>query len=212
MYDSESEESDTPGCSDSEFGHPGQSTQDNQKQPGDKMYSHFVNLDINLVSPTGGNIKLKPPTKSAHQQGNRGGHVPPEKAEPYNGRKFIETPNLTSQSPHRNTPPTLSCQRSWVMGRGRGRTRVEETKISTEWWHFLWVNKLQLRCLSCPWRLNYEPDALPICRLRVPTPFKRLIVDPCMPLICNDFMMWFRSNTVLCIFVHLIEMKIMGTG
>jgi len=29
------------------------------------------------------------------------------------------------------TPPSLTPQRSWTMGRGRGRTGVEETKIST---------------------------------------------------------------------------------
>jgi len=45
--------------------------------------------------------------------------------------KFIDTPNLTSPTPLRNTPPTLTCQRSWAMGRGRGMTRVEEMKIST---------------------------------------------------------------------------------
>jgi len=131
MYDSKSEESNKPGGSDSEFGHPGLSKQDSQRQLGNKLYSHSVNLSKISVSPTGGNIELKPLSRSAHQQGNRGGHVPPEEAEPYNGGKFIETPNLTSQSPHRNTPPTLSCQRSWAIGRGRGRTRVEETKIST---------------------------------------------------------------------------------
>jgi len=37
MYDSKSEESDKPGCSDYESGHPGQSKQDIQKQLGDKM-------------------------------------------------------------------------------------------------------------------------------------------------------------------------------
>jgi len=78
------------------------------------------------VSPIGGSIELKPPTKSAHQQDNRGGHVPPEEAEPYNGGKFIETPNLTSQSPYRNTPPTLSCQRSWAIG---GPTTLAEAQL-----------------------------------------------------------------------------------
>jgi len=102
------------------------------------MFTHSVNLDKILVSPTEDNIELKLPSRSAHQQGNRGGHVPPEEAEPYNGWKFIETPNLTSQSPHRNThrktphrKPIHSCQRSWAIDRGRGRMRVEETKIST---------------------------------------------------------------------------------
>jgi len=124
VSDSESEESDKPGCSDSK-------SQGNQIQLGNKMYSHSTDLEKVSVSHTEGSIELKPPLRSAHQQGNRGGHVPPEEAKPYNGGKFIETSNLTSQSPRRNTPPTLSCQRSWVIGRGRGWTRVEETKIST---------------------------------------------------------------------------------
>jgi len=133
MSDSESEESDKPGCSDSESGHPGQSSEDNQRQLGIQMLSHSVSHDNILVSPTGGSIELKPSIRSAHQQGSQGGggHVPPEEAELYNGGKFIETPNITSQSPHRSTPPILSCQRSWAIGRGRGRTRVEETKIFT---------------------------------------------------------------------------------
>jgi len=84
-----------------------------------------------VVSATGGNIALAASSRSAHQQGNREGHVPSEEAGSYYGGKFIETPNLKSQSPHRNTPPTLTCQRSCTMGRGRGVTRVEETKIST---------------------------------------------------------------------------------
>jgi len=133
MCDSESDESDKPGCSDSESGHPGQSKQDvSSKQLGDKKYAPSVKLSkISVACTTGGNIALAASSRSAHQQGNREGHVPSEEAEPYNGGKCIETPNLTSQSPRRNTPPTLSCQRSWAVGRGRGRTRVEETKIST---------------------------------------------------------------------------------
>jgi len=73
MSDSETEESDKPGCSDSESGHPGQTSQDSQKQLGNKMFSHSVDLDKISVSTTGGNIELKPPSRSAHQQGNRGG-------------------------------------------------------------------------------------------------------------------------------------------
>jgi len=131
MSDFESEESDKPGCSDSELGHPGQTSEDSQKQLGYTMFSNSVNLDKISVSTTEGNIELKPPSKSAPQQGNQRGHVPPVESEPYNGGEFIETPNLTSQSPHRNTPPTLFCQSSWAIGRGRGRRRVEEKKIST---------------------------------------------------------------------------------
>jgi len=131
MLDSESEDSDKPGCSDSESGHRVQSSENNQMQLGNQMLSHSVSHDKISVSPTGGSIELKPSTRSAHQQGNRGGHVPLEEAGPYNGGKLIETPTLTSQSPHRNTPPNLSCHRGRAMGRGRGRTRVEETKIST---------------------------------------------------------------------------------
>jgi len=117
MYDSESDESDKPGCSDSESGHPGQSKQDVNKQLGDKKYAQSVKPSkISVASTTGGNIALATRSRSAHQQGNREGHVPSEEAEPYNGGKFIETPNLTSQSPHRNTPPTFSCQRSWAIG------------------------------------------------------------------------------------------------
>jgi len=133
MSDFELEESDKPGCSDSESGHPAQSSEDNQMQLGNQMLSHAVSLDKISVSATGGSIiRLKPSTRSAHQQCNRGGgYVPPEEAGPHNVGKFIETPTLSSQSPHRNTPQTLSCQRGWAIGRGRGRTRVEETKIST---------------------------------------------------------------------------------
>jgi len=110
MSDSKSEESDKPGCSVSESGHPRKSLEDNQKQMGIQMFPHSVNHGKSIVLPTGGSIELNPPTRSAHQQGTRGGHVPPEEAEPYNGCQFIVTPTLTSQTPHRNTPPTLSCQ------------------------------------------------------------------------------------------------------
>jgi len=93
-----------------------------------QMLLHSVSHDKMTVSPTGGSIKQ-------------------EKAELYNRGKFLETPTLTSQSLHRNTPPTLSCQRGlarWqekvggvfritnVIGRGRGRTRVEKWK-SLHW-------------------------------------------------------------------------------
>jgi len=131
MSDFESEESDKPGCSYSESGHPGKSSEDNKRQLGIQMFPHSVSHGKSIVLPTGGSIELNPSTRSAHQQGNRGGHLPPEETEPYNGGNFIETPTLMSQSPHRNTPPTLSCHRGWAMGKGRGRTRVEETKIST---------------------------------------------------------------------------------
>jgi len=80
---------------------------------------------------TGGNIALNPSLRSAHNQGNQGCHLTPEEAGSFKGGKFIKTPNLTSQNSLRNTPPSLTPQRSWAMGRGRGRTRVEETKIST---------------------------------------------------------------------------------
>jgi len=93
-------------------------------QLGIQILSHSVSHDKISVSPNGGSLELKLYTRPAHQQGNRGGQVLPEEAGPYNGGKFIETPTLTSQSPHRNMPPTLSCHRAWAMGRGRGRTRV----------------------------------------------------------------------------------------
>jgi len=38
-----------------------------------------------VVSTIGGKIELNTLSKSAHQQGNRVGFVPPEEAEPYNG-------------------------------------------------------------------------------------------------------------------------------
>jgi len=125
MCDFESDESDKPGCSDSESGHLGQSKQDeSNKQLGDKKYTPSVKLSkLSVACTTRGNIALPTSSRSAHQQGSRMGRVPSEKAGSYNGGKFIETPNLKSQSPHRNTPPTLSCQRSWAIGRGRGRTR-----------------------------------------------------------------------------------------
>jgi len=133
MYDSESDESDKPRHSDDESGHLGQSNQDeSNKQLGDEKYAPSVKPSKTSVAcTTGGNIALATSSRSDHQQGNREGYVPSEEAGSYNWGKFIETPNLMSPTPLRNTPPTLACQRSWVIGRGRGRTRMEETKIST---------------------------------------------------------------------------------
>jgi len=81
---------------------------------------------------TGGNVALATSSRSAHKQGNQGCHDTPEEAGSFKGGKSIETPNLTSPNPLRNTRPSLTPQRNWAMGRGRGRTRVEETKISTQ--------------------------------------------------------------------------------
>jgi len=99
MSDSESEESNKPGCSGSESGHPGQSSEDNQKRLGIQMFSHSVSHGKSIVVPTGGSIELKPSTRSAHQQGNWEGHVQPEEAGSNKGGEFIETPTPTSQSP-----------------------------------------------------------------------------------------------------------------
>jgi len=85
------------------------------------------NIDI----PRKGVNEFNAPTRSAHQKGNRGGHILPEEAGSVIMGKFLKTPTPMSQPPHRNTPPTLSYHRGWAMGRGRGGTRVEETKNST---------------------------------------------------------------------------------
>jgi len=95
MSDSESEESVKLGCLDSEAGHPGKSLSDTQQLLGTSVYSHFAGHEKYVAIPIGGKVELNPFTRSAHQQGNRGSHVPPEEAEPYNGGKFIETPNPT---------------------------------------------------------------------------------------------------------------------
>jgi len=144
MYDSESDESDKPRCSDDESGHLGQSqseSNESEKQMLDTEYIPSVkHSQLSVTCITGGNIALAASSRSAHTQGNRVYHATSEEAGAFNGGKFIETPNLTSPTPLRNTPPTLTCQRSWVMGRRRGRTRVEETKISTSVSHDSYAN------------------------------------------------------------------------
>jgi len=90
MYYSKSDESDKPGCSDSESGHPGKSQEDVNKQLGNKKRAQSVKLSkISEASATGGNIALATSSRSDQKQGNREGHVPSEGAEPYNGGKFI---------------------------------------------------------------------------------------------------------------------------
>jgi len=111
MSDSESEESTKPGCLDSESGHLGTTSKDNQRQLGISVFSHSAGQCQNIAVPIGGEIGLNPSTRSAHQQGNRMGHAPPEEAESCKGGKFIKTPTLTSQPPQINTPHTLSCHR-----------------------------------------------------------------------------------------------------
>jgi len=115
MSDSESEESNKPGCSDSESGHPGKSSADSQQQLGINMCPHSAGHGKNIAVPIGGEVKLNPSTRSAHQQGNwGGGHVSPEEAEPYNGRKFIETrPNSHVTTPTKKYP-AYSFVSSWL--------------------------------------------------------------------------------------------------
>jgi len=135
MYDSESDESIKPRCSDDESGHLGHSrseSNESERQLFNPEYDPSVkHSKISVTCITGGNIALAASSRSAHHQGNWECHATPEKAGSFKGGKSIETPNLTSPNSLRNTPPTLACQRSWAMGRGWGRTRVEETKIST---------------------------------------------------------------------------------
>jgi len=95
------------------------------------VFSHSAGQCQNIAVPIGGEIGLNSSTRSTHQQGNQGGHVPPEEAESGKRGKFIETPTLTSQPPQRNTPPSLSCRRGWAMGKGKGQARVKEMKNST---------------------------------------------------------------------------------
>jgi len=134
MSDSESENSIQSRCSDDELGHLGQPRASNEsiKQPYTTVHAPSVEQSKTSVTcATGGNIEYTLSLRSAHNQGNQGCHVTPEEAGSFKGGIFIETPNLTSQLSLRNTPPSLTPQRSWALGRGRGRTRVKETKIST---------------------------------------------------------------------------------
>jgi len=134
MSDSESDESIQPRCSDDESGHLGQIGSDNEsgKQPCDpKPVKSVKHSKTALTFITGGNIEFATSSRSAHNQGNQGCHVTPEEAGSFKGGNYLEIPNLTSPNLLRNTAPSLTSRRSWAMGRGRGRTRVEETKIST---------------------------------------------------------------------------------
>jgi len=66
------------------------------------VYSPSAGQCPNIAVPIGGEFELNLPTRSAHQQGNRGGgHKPPEEAESDNGGKFIETPTPTPQPPQK---------------------------------------------------------------------------------------------------------------
>jgi len=134
MSDSESEESTQPRCSHDESGHLGQLGSNNKsvKQPCATKHAPSVKQSKTSVTCiTGGNIEFATSSRSAHNQGNQGCHVTPEEAGSFKAGNYLETPILTSTLSLRNTPPSLTPQRSWAMGRGRGRTRVEETKIST---------------------------------------------------------------------------------
>jgi len=134
MSDSKSDESIQPRSSDDESGHLGQLGSDNEweKQPcATKHIPSVKHSKTSVTCITGGNIEFATSSRSAHNQGNQGCHVTPEEAGSFKGGQFTETPNLTSPNLLRNTPPSLTPQRSWAMGRGWGRTRVEETKIST---------------------------------------------------------------------------------
>jgi len=135
MYDSESDDSSKPRCSDDVSEHLGHSQSESnelEKQLFNPEYDPSVKHSKTLVTCiTGGSIAVVASLRSAHQQGNRECHATPKVAGSFKGGKFIETPNLTSPTPLRKSPPTLTCQRSWAMGRGRGRTLVEETKLST---------------------------------------------------------------------------------
>jgi len=134
MSDSESENSIQSRYSDDELEHLGQPRASNEsiKQPCTTVHVPSVELSKTSVTcATRGNIEYLLSLRSVHNQGNQGCHVTPEEAGSFKCGQFIETLNLTSPLSLRNTPPSLTPQRSWTMGRGRGRTRVEETKIST---------------------------------------------------------------------------------
>jgi len=134
MSDSESKNSIQSRCFDDELEHLGQSRANNEsiKQPYTTVHTPSVEQSkTSVTSVTGGNIKHTLSLRSAHYQGNQGCHVTPEEAGSFKGEIFIETPNLASQNSLRNTPPSFTPQRSCIMGRGRGRTRLENTKIST---------------------------------------------------------------------------------
>jgi len=84
MYDSESDESDKPRCSDDESGHLGQSQSEfneSDKQLFDTEYDPSVkHSKTSVTCITGGNIALAASSRSAHQQCNRECHVTPEEA------------------------------------------------------------------------------------------------------------------------------------
>jgi len=56
------------------------------------VYPYSAGDCPNIAEPIKGKFELYAPTRSAHQQGNRGGHVPPEEAGSVKMGEFLETP------------------------------------------------------------------------------------------------------------------------
>jgi len=120
MSDSESDESIQPRRSDDESGRLGQTGSyiESEKQTCPTQHVPSVkHSKTSVTCITGGNIALATSSRSAHNQGNQGCHVIPEEAGSYKEGNYLETQVLTSPLSLRNTPPSLTPQRSWAMGR-----------------------------------------------------------------------------------------------
>jgi len=119
MSDSDSVELTQPGCSDFESGPPGNLSSSPQLyHRNSDLNVHRFSADIRTPCESlslGDSFGLHTFTRSAHYKGNRGGH---EEAESCKGKEFLESP--TPMATQRSTPPTLSCHREWLPGRGRG--------------------------------------------------------------------------------------------
>jgi len=90
MSDSESEELTQPGCLDSESEQPGKSSSGpNQSNLGVNVCLHSADPMVERQIPIRGGIDLNPSTRSAHCNGNWGGHVLPEEAESCKGEEFL---------------------------------------------------------------------------------------------------------------------------
>jgi len=86
MLDTDSDELSHPGRSDSESEHPGTSSVDSTQQLGENVCPHSVNT---IQDQPPAKVGSTPSTRSAHYQGNRGGHVPPEETESCKGEEFF---------------------------------------------------------------------------------------------------------------------------
>jgi len=155
MSDSESNESIQPRRLDDESGHLRQTGSDIESGKQPYATTHATSVKHSKTSVTcimGGIIEFATSSGSAHNQGNQGWHVTPEEARSFKGGNYLETPTFTFTLSLRNTPPSLTPQRSWAMGRGRGRTRVEETKISI----VLRIHKLDVKNKASVFRKSIQ--------------------------------------------------------